>query len=193
VGNDGGTPKVVAGTEGLVPQSLDIIKEGAKNVAYFTGYGPTGAAVYKIDLAGGSAEEIFKADATTPVDTVSGITVSANGSNIYIVHVDTIGKGHVLEIKDGKGTPFLDDLNIASIGGIALSLDASELFVSLRDKMNNTSALLRYNVATKEGMPITDMIDSYNEPAGLHRARNANVFALVDTLAKGTGAIFVVR
>jgi hypothetical protein len=192
VANDGGAPKVVAGTQGYVPQNLDIIQEGGKDVAYFTGYGPTGAAgVYKIDLAGGAVTEVLTGAGMPSIDTLTGVTVKSDGSAIYVVNVDTVGKGSIIEV--GKDMPFATNLNIGSIGGVAIKQDGLELFVSAREGANKTSAVLRYDIAKKEGLPINDVIKDYNEPAGLHRARAADVFAFVDSAAKGSGAIFVLR
>lgn len=196
VANDGGTPTVVAGSQGYVPQNLDIIQEGGKDVAYFTGYGATGAAgVFKLDLAGGAVTEVWTGAGAMPiaVDTLTGITVKSDGSAFYVTNVDTVGQGSVIEVKGGMGTEFPGKLNLGSIGGVAIKLDGLELFVSARENATKTSAVYRYDIAKKEALPINEVIKDYNEPAGLHRARGADVFAFVDTAAKGSGAIFVLR
>ena len=124
---------------------------------------------------------------------MSGIAVSPAASDIYAVNVDTVGQGSVVAIQGVAASAFTAGLHIGNPGGAALSLDSSKLVVSARDAASGTSAVLVFTIATKGMTAITDVISAYNEPAGIHRAHKADVFAFVDNRAKGTGAVFVLR
>jgi hypothetical protein len=47
------------------------------------------------------------------------------------------------------------------------------------------------DVATKAVTTVTTGIDSFSEPAGLHRAKDQDLFAMVDSKAQGTGLVLL--
>ena len=56
-----------------------------------------------------------------------------------------------------------------------------------------TDAVLRVPVAGGEVQSVSDGIDGFMEPAGLHRARNADTFIWADSAANGGGTVYVIN
>jgi sugar lactone lactonase YvrE len=193
----GGTPTVLAGSEGLSARSLELSVEAGNDVLYFAGSDKaTGArGVYKLPTAGGAATDIA-ATGVTWVDPC-GIAVAADGT-VYVS--DTTGaatrKAVIVKVgSGGVGSSLVSDLNVGYPAGVALSKDGKSLFVSALDPAKHTDVLLQFDVSNgMQTMALSTGIDTLTESAGLHRARSVDVFAFADssTLAGG-GQVFVVK
>jgi sugar lactone lactonase YvrE len=183
----GGTPTVVAGTQGLDPRGLVV----AGQTLFFTG-GASGGdpGVYSIDLAGGQAKPLATG---TPFADPSGIAVT-RGGDVYVA--DSIASGSklagVVRVSGGEATLLVDDLGVGFPAGIALVQDESALLVSGLDPVAGTDLVYRIDLgATPKTTSFNQTIAAFGESAGLHRAADADIYAWADSLANATGTVYV--
>jgi len=127
----------------------------------------------------------------------SGIAVAADGT-AYVA--DTIASGSRRAIivkvdKNGMASSFFSDLPVGYPCGVALSLDEKTLIVSSLDPAKSTDVLVQIDVGTAMSKnPATNGIDTFSEPAGMHRAKAKNVFAWADSSAgPSVGRVFIVK
>jgi DNA-binding beta-propeller fold protein YncE len=196
----GGAPTALAGTEDTVPRSLEVANEDGQDQIYFTGTNKTDGqpGVFKVSAAGGAVTTVVKG---SPLRDPSGIVVAKSGT-IFVA--DTIGSdgrvANIVVVKDGVATIFATGLAVGYPCGIALSTDETTLFVSALDPLTLTDAIAVISTVTGEyslvsqGANGTTNIGEFFESAGLHRAKNANIFAWADSSAGPAGGkVFVVR
>lgn len=194
----GGTPTAIAGSDGASPRSLEIAIEGGSDVIYFTGVDKTNGkpGVFKLPVGGGTAMVVAEGP---PFVDPSGIVIAKDGT-VYVA--DTVaaatGLANIIKITGGNAAPFLQDLRVGYPCGVALSKDEVTLLVSSLDPDKKTDQVLQVDIGSMQAMPFTMGIDTNYEAAGLHRARNADVYAWADTKATpmgmtGTGTVFVIK
>ncbi len=179
----GGMPTALSGPDGYKPKSLEI----SGSDLYFTGIDPMSGSAggYKVPTAGGMVSLLANG-----MSDPSGITVDAKGT-AYIV--DTIGSGNqaqVIQAQNGSGTLLVDAIGVGYPAGIALAQDESAILVSGLDPQKGTDVVYRFELASKTLMTNDKGIDTFNEPAGLHRAKNHDIYAWADSRANG-GTVFV--
>jgi sugar lactone lactonase YvrE len=186
----GGTPAGLAGTDGYAPAGVEVSGESV----YFTGHKDGQAGLFKTALGGG---------AVTPVATGAlfadpgGVAVAKNGDAFV---VDTGGVAHdqslasVVKVgADGHTEVLIDGLAVGHPAGIALTADEAQLYVSGFDPAKGTDVVFTIDKNTKAVQAFTDTIVDFLESAGLHRARNADVFAWADGHANATGTVYVLK
>lgn len=192
---DGGAPEVISGTEGYTPRGLVLMREDNKDQIYFTGTDPTDGlhGLFKVPAAGGTVTVLAKGD---PFTDPHGVAVTHQGV-AYVV--DSSGGDHqtaiVIEVKKGTATVFQDGLQVGFPAGIALTGDDSVYLVSARDPQTRMDAVVRTVIASKQTASFSKEfgIDQFNEPAGLHRAANAEVYSWADSSANDTGTVYVLQ
>jgi DNA-binding beta-propeller fold protein YncE len=182
IGVEGGTPQPVSGTETTIPKSVEITGSDL----YFTGIiSKEGGVVLKVPLTGGSPSKLA-AGLMDP----SGIAVSESGT-VYVV--DSIGaesrQATVLRISGDFVDVLASDIPVGFPAGIALSKDESVLLVSGLHK--GLDAVYRVDIANKTITLSSAGIDKFHESAGLHRAKNKEVYAWADSLANKSGTVYV--
>jgi hypothetical protein len=190
----GGTPTTLDGSDGLTPLGLEVIEENGADQVYFTGRGPTGQpSIFKLAAGGGTATALAEGGV---INDPSGIAVASNG-DVYFV--DTVGSGsglaRVLFLAEGSGTPTVlaDNLNVGYPAGIALDLDEAELLVSGLDPAPLTDVILRIDLTSMDVTLVSNAtISGGEEAAGIHRAKNANVWGFADSKAGGDGAVYTI-
>jgi sugar lactone lactonase YvrE len=191
---DGGTPSTVAGTQGTMPKGIEAFGDSV----YFTGMTtgtPPAAAVYKMPLAGGTPTVLASGD---PLRDPSGIAVSKSG-DVYVLD-GTSAATHLASVfKIAGGTPSVvaENIKVGFPSGLALTADEATLVVSALDDTTGTDVVYTLSVASGEqkllGDGVQKTIGGFAESAGLHRARNAGVFAWADGKANKTGTVYVLK
>lgn len=184
--------------QGFSPVALEVLEEGGNDTIYFTGRSAAGAVgVFKVAASGGAVTPIATG---APIVDPSGIALSSNG-DIYFI--DTVGSGsragRIVQIPYGTSTPqvLLDNISVGYPAGIAIATDDLELWVSGLAPVTLTDVLLRVNVTTQAVTNYTGDADTsitaFEEPAGIHRAKNADIFSFADSRAGGTGTVFALQ
>lgn len=194
---DGGNPTQLMGTADAVPRSLEVRKEDEADVVYFTGTDPaTGdAGVFKVPATGGALTKVNKSG--VKFFDPSGIALAADGS-VYVA--DTIASATqtadiVVIDPSGAAKSFATGLYVGYPCGVALSQDDKTVFVSGLDPVSRTDRLIAIDVATATVSLLFEAeIGKFRESAGLHRAKNKQVFAWADSSAGPMGGkVFVVK
>lgn len=189
----GGTPVKVTGVSGYRARGVVVVVEGGADVAYFSGKEPGTDApgVFKVPVAGGTVTVVTK-DAAF-VDP-SGLTVAKDGT-VYVVDTADAeaASARVLKVSGATTSVMLSNLSVGYPAGIALSQDEKTILISARDPEKGTDAVIRAPVAGGEMQLVSTGIDAFQEPAGLHRARNADTFIWADSNANNGGTVYVIN
>lgn len=185
----GGTPTALAGTDGLKPGGVEVLGD----TLYITGHKDGQAGVFRSGLGGGNVTAIKTG---APFTDPSGVAVAKSGE-VYVLDSGGImseaGGASVIKVTaDGNASVIMSGISIGHPGGIALSADDKTLFVSGLDSGKGTDVVFK---VTLDGMKVEDAfvstIGEFYESAGLHRARQTNVFAWADSRANKTGTVYV--
>lgn len=143
------------------------------------------AALFSLATAGGSASIIFAGD---PLVSPTGLHIDRDGVHWLMDHraAGNEGEGVLWAIpSDGaQATEVASGLDMGTPGGVSLTSGGTTAVMPTRDA-NGNGQLTSINTITgeKQQLPATDLTD----PAGLRTARDANVFAVVDS---ESGAIY---
>lgn len=190
----GGSPAAVAGTAGMRPRSLEVLDDHGKDMIVFSGRAADGSAgVFRVAASGGT---VTRLDAPGSLMDPSGIALT-NAGDVYVA--DSRGNGvreaSVLRIKDGQATEILSDVAVGFPVGLALTQDTTTLLVSGLDGATSGDLVYAVDLGSKavnrfSGSSGID-IGQFQESAGLHRAKNVNVFAWADSRANGSGTVFL--
>jgi hypothetical protein len=190
----GGVPTVLAGTEGRKPRGVDTRKDGAGDIVYFTGTDPVTKerGVFNVLAAGGP---ITKVASGAPFVDPSGIAVSATGKSYVCDTTGTpTGTANILVVEDtGMTSAYVSNLRVGYPCGIALTTNDQNLIVSAMDPATETDVLVTISLETKVVEYFSTGINTFTEPAGMHRAKNVETFAWVDSKANKFGTVFTVK
>ncbi len=138
-------------------------------------------AVFQVPIAGGSARVVYQG---APLVAPTGLHVDRLGVAWVMDHLaqGKDGEGVLFAIpSDGsKATEVVSSLRMGTPGGVSLTMGGGTAVMPTRDADGNAQ-LTSVDIATGEvtQLPAPDMAD----PAGLRSARNAGVFAVVDSAA----------
>jgi DNA-binding beta-propeller fold protein YncE len=180
----GGSPKALGGTEHTSPRGVEVHGDAV----FFTGKKDGQAGVFKTGLGGGAGETLVAGE---PLREPSGIAVTKSGE-VYIVDAfanDTVRAG-VFKITPGKAELFKDGFDVGHPAGLAV-IDDKALLVSGLDASKGTDVVYRVELADKSQKTFTDVIGEFTESAGLHKAKNADVYAWADSRANQSGTVYV--
>jgi hypothetical protein len=183
----GGTPEDLGDTDGMLPHGLEV----SGDTLYFTGVSKGAPGVFKVGLGGGAVSTIASG---APLKQPSGVAISSSGE-VYVV--DTVSTnalgGRIFKIPaSGSPSLFLDNIAVGYPAGIVFNQAETELLVSARDTSKGTDAVLVIDVASAAVSEFTTGIDTFVDPAGLHRAHGANIFAWADSTASKAGTVYVI-
>lgn len=190
MGTTGGRPTVLAGTEGIAPAGVEAMGDSL----FVTGRKDGLAGVFKTGIGGGQAS-IVKTGA--PFSDPGGIAVSKKGE-IYVVDTGSAMAGQSLAsvirvMPDGATEVIADGFAVGHPAGIALSADEGSVLISALDAAEGTDRVYRIQLGDRSVGSLKDKIGEFYESAGLHRARNANVFAWADSHANGHGTVYMLK
>lgn len=191
--SSGGTPAPVSGASGYAPRGVVTVKENNVELIYFSGKDKITRlpGVFKVPLAGGEVTAVAQ---EAPFVDPSGLAVAADGT-VYVLDVadPESASARLLKISGGVVTTMLSDLAVGYPAGVALSQDEKTVLVSALDPATRTDAVLRVPVAGGDVQSVSTDIDAFQEPAGLHRARNVDTFIWADSRANGGGTVYVIN
>jgi hypothetical protein len=190
----GGAPTILAGTAGRKPRGIDTRNDGSGDIVYFTGTDPaTGQrGVFNMLAAGGPITNVATG---APFVDPSGIAVSATGTSYVCDTTGTpTGTANIL-IVDGNGmtSAYVSNLRVGYPCGIALMTNQQTLLVSAIDPATETDVLVTISLETKAIEYFSEGINLFTEAAGMHRAKNVETFAWVDSKANKFGTVFTVK
>ncbi len=186
----GGTPTVLAGTEGLAPGGVEV---GGESL-YITGRKDGKAGLFKTGFTGGAVSPV----ATGPMFSDPGGVAVARDGTAYVVDtgsaMHTSAFASVVKVfADGRSEVVSEGLQVGAPAGIALSKDEKTIYVSGFDTEKGTDVVFTIDAASHAMESFTDTIADFGASAGLHRARNVDVFAWADSQANGHGTVYVLR
>lgn len=190
MGVGGGTPAPLGGTEGLVPGGIEVMGDSL----YISGRKDGKAGLFKTGFAGGMVSVVASgADFSDP----SGVAIARDGV-AYVVDTGSPTHGAALAsvvkvMPDGKTEVVIDGLSVGHPAGIALSNDEKTIYVSGFDVGKGTDVVFTVDAASRAVGEFTESIAEFSASAGLHRARNADIFAWADSHANGSGTVYVLR
>ncbi|MDB4936801.1 MAG: uncharacterized protein JWP87_3773, partial [Labilithrix sp.] len=187
----GGSPSALAGTEGIAPAGIEA--SGAS--LFVTGKKDGQAGLFKTGIGGGAAAPVAVGG---PFTDPGGVAVARDGVAYVVDTGSSIASGQALAsvvkvMPDGKTEILIDGLAVGHPAGIALVNDESAVLVSGLDKESGTDRVFRVSLGDRAVSQLSDKIGEFYESAGLHRARNAEVFAWADSHANGTGTVYVLK
>jgi sugar lactone lactonase YvrE len=184
----GGMPTVVAGSENSQARGLEI----DKGTLFFTGRNAEGrSGLFKLPADGGMTAVVAVGE---PFAAPSGVAIAQDGS-LYVADSDSVSGAAVYRVPAAGGAPELikDQIGLGYPAGVALSKDSSTLLISGRAPGAGTDVVYRVKLSDKSSTEIVDTVGNFEEAAGLHRAKGADVFAWADRFANNTGTVFVLK
>jgi hypothetical protein len=186
----GGTPTSLAGTEGITPAGIE-----ASGVSlYVTGRKDGMAGLFKTGIGGGAVSAVAVGG---PFSDPGGVAVARDGVAYVIDTGSATGSQALASVvkitPDGKTEILLDGLSVGHPAGIALVHDESAILVSGLDHAQGTDRVFRVSLGDRSVTTLSEKIGDFYESAGLHRARNTEVFAWADSHANGTGTVYVLK
>jgi hypothetical protein len=194
----GGDPSVLMGTVGTKPRGLEVVQEKGVDQVYFSGRDDKGLfGVFKIPATGGAPTAV---SVGAPFVDPSGIAVATSG-DVYVADAASATAFGAVIYKIAAGQNVAKELVVVpQIGypaGIALDAENAQLLISALDPLKQTDVVIIVdlatgNLSTYTGDADTD-ISKFQESAGLHRAKNKNVFAWADSTAGKAGIVFKIN
>jgi sugar lactone lactonase YvrE len=190
----GGTPVALMGAAGTRPRSLDVFKDpsGVEQIAY-GGLDPSDGSpgLLQIPSAGGAMQVVAKGD---PFRDPSGVVIAKNG-DAYVVDSsgDSDSSAQVVLVHAGAASVFYTGLSVGFPAGVSLPTDESAVLVSGIDPATGYAIVYAIDIATKNVATFQKGIEGNLNSAGLHRARNANIFSWADSTAGDSAQGIVYR
>jgi hypothetical protein len=189
VSASGGTPSVLAATEGTLPRGLAV----AGNRIVFTGSDPADGApaVLETSASGGGLSTLLKSGLIDP----SGVAIGGAGE-VYVLDAEADGAStrRLLKVSSGAASELVTGLRVGFPAGLAVVENGRNLLLATTDASTGRAQLERWTSAgIRAGDPVGTTIGDFDVPAGLHRAARADSYAYVDSEAGGTGSVFVIN
>lgn len=185
----GGGAEVLSGTAGKSVSGVTVARLAGVDVVYFTGREPDGrGAVYSIPPAGGTATPIFVG---TPLVQPSGVAVATDGTVYVTDRRSDSGQLATYALKGNTATFLRGGFRGGFPAGVALSTDGVGLLVGSQASGVSASAIHRIDLADTSETDFTTGLTAGNDPAGLHRALSAEVYALVDQGVGAAGGVYL--
>ena len=186
----GGTPASLAGTEGYAPRGVTVTKDkDGHEYLYFTGRSDAlGAGLFRIAGGGGAVETVAAGD---PFSDPAGVAVTAKGVAYVVETSSDSATARVIQVANGKPSTFVEGIGIGFPAGITLTRDDTTVLVSGLDPATKRDTVYFVATSDKQITRLNKTVGQFHEPAGLHRAHDADVFAWADSQANETGTVYV--
>jgi sugar lactone lactonase YvrE len=182
----GGSAEVLAGTSGKNVAGVTVARLAGVDVVYFTGREPDGrGAVYSIPPAGGTATPVFVG---TPLVQPTAIAVATDGTVYVTDSRPDLRELATYALKGNTATFLRGGFRGGFPAGIALASDGTGLLVGSR---TGQSCVHRIDLGTTAETDFSAGLEAGNDPAGLHRALSAEVYAFVDQGVGASGAVYL--
>jgi len=188
----GGIVTPVSGGDAVLARGLEVHRDaqGGDRIVFSGVDAADGQpGVFDLPASGGAPTALAKG---IPLADPSGVAIASSGE-VYVC--DTLSRADktaaIFTISRGVVNELATGLHVGFPCGIALSRDEATLLVLARGPVTGTDEVLVIDVATQAVTKVTAGLDGYSEPGGLHRAKDADVFAFVDGKAQGTGLVFL--
>jgi hypothetical protein len=182
---DGGAPSVLSGTEGTLPRGLEVRGDDV----WFSGKKDGKAGLFKTSTKGGPAQPIAIG---APFVDPSGVAIRKTGE-VFVADSNPAGTpgSAVVRVADGKAEIYVSGIDVGHPAGLALSQDENALLVSGIEPDKGTDIVYRVDLTNKEMKTFDAVIKEFQESAGLHRAKRAEVYAWADSRANKGGTVYV--
>jgi hypothetical protein len=187
----GGTPSVLMGTEGYAPRGLTVaMDKDGREYLYFTGRAleTEEAGLFRLDVGGGAAESVVVG---APFADPAGVAVDAAGVAYVVETSSDDATARVIRVERGTPTTFVEGIGIGFPAGITLTRDDATVLVSGLDPATKRDVVYFVKTSDKQITRLTKTVGQFHEPAGLHRAHDADVFAWADSQANGDGTVYM--
>lgn len=181
----GGALTSLATAEGFGPRGLEVVNGPEGDEVVFTGTDPADGLPGLFKIVSGTRATVAKG---APFVDPSGVAI-VDENTFFVSDTDAGGDGlgSVVQVKSGTATVLAANLGVGYPAGIAVTTDGSRVFVSGIDPSTKTDVVYVIDVATKAISTFNDGIATNVESAGLHRAKNGDVFAWADLSAGANG------
>jgi hypothetical protein len=181
---DGGAPSALSGTENTSPRGLEVRGEDV----WFSGRKDHKAGLFRTSIKGGPAVAVALGE---PFVDPSGVAIRKNGE-VFVADSSPSGApgSAIVRVVEGKAEVYVSGIDVGHPAGIALAQDDNALLVSGIEPERGTDIVYRIDLATKEMKTFDAVIKDFQESAGLHRAKNAEVYAWADSRANKGGTVY---
>jgi DNA-binding beta-propeller fold protein YncE len=181
----GGTPSVLSGTENASPRGVEVRGEDL----WFSGKKDGKPGIFRTSIRGGAAQAVVSG---APFVDPSGIAVRKTGE-VFVADSSASGApgSSILRVAEGKAEIYQSGIAVGHPAGIALSQDENALLVSGIEAERGTDIVYRIDLTNKEVKTFDAVIKDFQESAGLHRAKRAEVYAWADSRANKGGTVYV--
>jgi hypothetical protein len=173
-----GAPSPLTKTAGYQPRGLDVVKQTEGDMVFFSGIDATSKepGLFSILTAGGGVSAIVKG---APFIDPSGVAVGKDQTFVTDSSEEGTSLSSVIVVKVGYPA------------GVALSLDEKTLYISGLDPDTGFDTVYVVEVSSKDIQKYAKGgIETKVDALGLHRARNADVFAWSGANGTKNGTVF---
>ncbi|MDD9970859.1 MAG: hypothetical protein OXR73_31770 [Myxococcales bacterium] len=184
-------PEPLAATVGMAPRGVVVAEVDGEEVVFFTGQVPESGSPGLFRLDGDVAEEVASG---APFAAPAGVVVASDGAAYVIDALASNGVAALLRVDaQGEVDTVVGGLGVGFPAGITLEMSESSALVSGLSPETGRDVVYVVDLDSAEVSTVTDTVDAFAEPAGLHRAHNRNVFAWADSEANDTGTVYVLE
>jgi DNA-binding beta-propeller fold protein YncE len=186
-----GEMSVVDGTQGFAPRGVVVAKVDGRERLFFTGADANGAGgVFRVATAGGTPERV---SGDAELHDPSGVAVTDDGT-IYVVDaLADASTASLVRIGGADTSTLAAQLGVGFPAGVAVNRAGDTVLVSGLDPRTRRDLVYVVNAQSGELAVVSEPLADFAEPAGLHRAHEADVFAWADSEADGAGTVYVLE
>lgn len=181
----GGALTSLAAAEGFAPRGLEVVSGAEGDEVVFTGRDPSDGQPGLYKIVSGTLATVAKGP---PFVEPSGVAI-VDENMMFVSDTDGSGDslGAVIMVMGGVATVLAPSIGVGYPAGIAVNQNGTTVLVSGIDPATKKDVVYLVDVATKAVTTFNDTIGTNEESAGLHRAKNGDIFAWADLSAGTSG------